>query len=166
MTKKEMRVTTRTPPLVTLGEIAVLDSEKAAALADNLETQFQPVTDPSVIETVEVALRAYPFAPTSKPMLTNPDEVQDAVRGNIKFVGNEFFIKYLFCCSFYRPLWPLLLGIPLAPFPTCLTTVFIPQYMCIFTMYRMIIRTQYKKANICFKGVAKFKYYTILKKYN
>jgi hypothetical protein len=35
-------------PLVTPGEIALSDSEKAEALADNLEAQFQPVTDPSV----------------------------------------------------------------------------------------------------------------------
>jgi hypothetical protein len=34
-------------PLVTPGEIALSDSEKAEALADNLETQFQPVTDHS-----------------------------------------------------------------------------------------------------------------------
>jgi hypothetical protein len=49
-------------PLVTPGGIALSDSEKAEALADSLETQFQPVTNPSalaVIEIVEVALRSY-----------------------------------------------------------------------------------------------------------
>ena len=48
-------------PLVTPGGIAISDSEKAEALADNLEAQFQPVTDPSVpavIEMVDVALRS------------------------------------------------------------------------------------------------------------
>jgi len=48
--------------LVTLGGMAVSNSEKAEALADTLETQFQPVADPSVpavIETVYVALRSY-----------------------------------------------------------------------------------------------------------
>jgi len=35
-------------PLVTPGGIALSDSEKAEALADTLETQFQPVADPSV----------------------------------------------------------------------------------------------------------------------
>ena len=48
------------PPQVTPGGIALSDSEKAEALADNMEAQFQPVTDPSVpavIETVDVALR-------------------------------------------------------------------------------------------------------------
>jgi hypothetical protein len=47
-------------PLVTPG-IALSDSEKAGAIADNLETQFQSVTDPSVpavIEVVDVALRS------------------------------------------------------------------------------------------------------------
>jgi hypothetical protein len=47
MTKRVMRVTTPTPPLVTQGGIALSDSEKAKALADSLEAQFQPVADPS-----------------------------------------------------------------------------------------------------------------------
>jgi hypothetical protein len=45
--------------MVTPGGIAISDSEKAEDLADNLETQFQPVTDPSVpgvIDTVNVGL--------------------------------------------------------------------------------------------------------------
>jgi hypothetical protein len=66
MTKWVMRVTTPTPPLGTPGRIALLDSEKAEALADSLEAQFQPVADPSdpvVIETVDVALRDYSYEP-------------------------------------------------------------------------------------------------------
>jgi hypothetical protein len=61
-----------------------LVSEKAEALADNLETQFQPVTDPSVpvvIETVNVGLSSYFMAPAGEPKLTNPEEVQEAIRG-------------------------------------------------------------------------------------
>jgi len=49
-------------PLVTPEGITLSDSEKAEALADNLEAQFQPAIDPSVptvIETVDVALRSY-----------------------------------------------------------------------------------------------------------
>jgi len=41
--------------------IAISYSEKAEALADSLETQFKPVTDPSVPavnELVDVALRS------------------------------------------------------------------------------------------------------------
>jgi hypothetical protein len=60
MTKQVMRVPTPSPPLVTPGGITVSDSEKAEALADAMETQFQPVADPSVpavIETVDVALK-------------------------------------------------------------------------------------------------------------
>jgi hypothetical protein len=60
-------------PLVNPGGIALSDSEKAEALADNLDTQFQPVTDPSVpavIETVNVGLRSYFMAPASEPNLT------------------------------------------------------------------------------------------------
>ena len=46
-------------PLDHPGGLALSDSEKAEALADSLEAQFQPVTVPSVpavIETVDVAL--------------------------------------------------------------------------------------------------------------
>ena len=49
-------------PLVTTGGIALSDSEKTEALADNLETHFLLVTDPSfpaVIEMVDVGLRSY-----------------------------------------------------------------------------------------------------------
>jgi hypothetical protein len=87
MTKRVMRVTTSTPPLVTPGGITLSDSEKAEALADSLEAQFQPVADPSdpaVIEMVDVSLRANSYEPASEPMLTNPAEIQDAIRG-LKF---------------------------------------------------------------------------------
>ena len=83
-TKRVMRVPTPSPPLVTPGGIALSDSEKAEALADNLETQFQPVTDPSVpevIEMVDVELRSYFLSPASEPQLTTPDEVHAAIRG-------------------------------------------------------------------------------------
>jgi archaellum component FlaG (FlaF/FlaG flagellin family) len=43
-------------------------SEKAEALTDSLEAQFQPVNDPSdpaVIEMVGEALRLYSYAPTT-----------------------------------------------------------------------------------------------------
>ena len=81
MTKRVMRVHTPSPPLVTPGES--LYSEKTEALADNLETQFQPVTDPSVpavIEMVDLGLWSYLIAPASEPKLTNPKEVQGAIR--------------------------------------------------------------------------------------
>jgi hypothetical protein len=84
MTKMVMRVTTPTPPLVTPGGIALSDSQKAKALTDSLEAQFQPVADPldpAVFEMVDVALRAYSYEPASETMLTDPAEVQDAVRG-------------------------------------------------------------------------------------
>jgi hypothetical protein len=52
-----------------------------------VEAQLQPVTDPSVpavIEMVDVALRSYFLTPASEPKLTNPHEVQEAIRG-LKF---------------------------------------------------------------------------------
>ena len=70
-------------PLVTPGGIALSDSEKAEALADNLEAQFQLVTDPSVpavIQNVDVALRSYLIILANEPNLTNPEEVQEAIR--------------------------------------------------------------------------------------
>ena len=64
--------------------LAVSDSEKAKALADNLETQIQSVSNPSVpavIEMVDVALRSYFLTPASEPKLTAPDYVQEAIWG-------------------------------------------------------------------------------------
>jgi len=61
--------------LVNPGGIALSDSEKAVVLADNLEAQFQPATDPSIqafIETVDVALRSYFLSPTSEPLVNHP----------------------------------------------------------------------------------------------
>jgi hypothetical protein len=55
-------------PLVSPGGIALTDVVEAEALADNVETQFQPMTDPSVpavIETVDVGLRSNFLAPSS-----------------------------------------------------------------------------------------------------
>lgn len=52
-------------------------------MAGSLETQFLPVngpSEPAVIEKVSKALRAY-FTLASEPQLTNPAEVQDAIRG-------------------------------------------------------------------------------------
>ena len=64
--------------------IALSEAEKAEPLAENLEFQFQPVIVPSVpviIEMVNVELESYLQTPASEPTLTNPVEVQDAIRG-------------------------------------------------------------------------------------
>jgi hypothetical protein len=79
-----MRIPTPSPPLVTPGATALFDSEKAEALADSLESQFQPVnnpSDPAVIEKIAEAPQAYSYAPASQPKLTKPMEVEDAIRG-------------------------------------------------------------------------------------
>ena len=78
-----MRVPTPSPSLVTPMGIAHSVSEKAEALADKLETQFQPVTDPSVpeiFELVDLGLRSYLMATASEPKLANAEEVQVAIR--------------------------------------------------------------------------------------
>ncbi|PSN43798.1 hypothetical protein C0J52_15506 [Blattella germanica] len=55
MTKQLMRVQDPTPPLRTAASLALSDSDKAEALADSLEAQFQPVPiDPT--RPPEVAL--------------------------------------------------------------------------------------------------------------
>jgi len=62
MTERVMRVPTPSPSLVKPGGHALSDSEKAVALADRLEAQFQPVTFPSVpaiIEMVDEVLESY-----------------------------------------------------------------------------------------------------------
>ena len=71
-------------PPVHPGEIALSDSEKAEALANTLETQFQPVADPSVpvvIDMVDVALGSYFQTPASEPKLTKSDQIHEAIRG-------------------------------------------------------------------------------------
>ena len=71
-------------PLVNSGVIALSDSEKAEALADNLEAQFLPVADPSapaVIDTVDVALSSYFLSPAGERHLTTSDEVHEAMTG-------------------------------------------------------------------------------------
>jgi hypothetical protein len=70
--------------LVTPGGTDLSDPEKAEALADSLESQFQPVNtppDPAVIEKFTEALQAYSYTPASEPKLANLMEVQDAIRG-------------------------------------------------------------------------------------
>jgi hypothetical protein len=69
MTKRVMRVPTPSSPLVTPGGIALSESERTEALADSLETQFQPVTDPSVpavIGMVDLALMSHFMTPASE----------------------------------------------------------------------------------------------------
>jgi hypothetical protein len=47
-------VSTASPPLVTPRGLALSDSEKAKALADSSDAQFQPVNDPSIPAVIEV----------------------------------------------------------------------------------------------------------------
>ena len=54
--------------------------EKAEALPESLEAQFQPVTVPSV-PAVSATLESYLQTPASETKLTNPDEVREAIRG-------------------------------------------------------------------------------------
>jgi hypothetical protein len=66
MTKGVMRVPTPSPPFQGPGGLTLSDSERAEALAESLEAQFQPVDDPSdpaFTERVDVAIRAYKYAP-------------------------------------------------------------------------------------------------------
>jgi len=61
--------------MVTSGGLALLDSEKAEALADSLQAQLQLVKDPSepaVNEVVNEVMRAYALAPGSEHQLINP----------------------------------------------------------------------------------------------
>jgi hypothetical protein len=83
MSKRLIRIPNQSPPLGTPGGLALSD-EKAEAIADSLEAQFRPVTIPSVpavIEMVNTELESYLRIPASEPLLTNPDEVQRAIKG-------------------------------------------------------------------------------------
>jgi hypothetical protein len=58
---RAMRVPTPSPPLQLPDGLYLSDSEKAEALADSLEAQFQPIDDPSYpafTEMVHEAMRA------------------------------------------------------------------------------------------------------------
>jgi hypothetical protein len=48
-----MRIPIPSPPLLTPEGLALSECEKAEALADSLETQFQPVNNPSVPAVTE-----------------------------------------------------------------------------------------------------------------
>ena len=66
------------------GENRSLTLEESRSLTGSLETQFQPVTDTSVpagIEMVDVALRSYFLTTASEPKLTDPDKVEEVIRG-------------------------------------------------------------------------------------
>jgi hypothetical protein len=65
-------------------ELALSDSEKAEAVADCLEAQFQPVSVhsiPAVIDKVGVALESYFQIPTKESHFTDPGKVQVAHTG-------------------------------------------------------------------------------------
>jgi hypothetical protein len=84
LTRRLIMIPTPEPPMATPGGPALSYSEEAEALADSLESQFHPVDDPSVpavIEVVTEAMQAYSYAPASEPQLTNPAEIQSAIRG-------------------------------------------------------------------------------------
>jgi hypothetical protein len=75
MYRPGIRAPTPLHPQVTPGRIALSDSEKAEKLADSLETHFQSVNDPSepaVIVTVDKALQAQTFAPSSETKVNKP----------------------------------------------------------------------------------------------
>jgi hypothetical protein len=78
-----MRVLTPTPSLFTRGGIALSDPQKAKGFSDSLDAKFQQVKDPSQLAVIEKALQAYSYGTASEPKLTNPMEVQDAIR-NLK----------------------------------------------------------------------------------
>jgi hypothetical protein len=73
--------------LVTPEGTALSDSEKAKALADSSESQFQRLNnppEPAVTVMFDEAMRAYNLALASKPKLNNSAEVQNGIRG-LKF---------------------------------------------------------------------------------
>jgi hypothetical protein len=65
MTKQVMRITDPNPPLQVPSGLACSDSEKAEALADNLESQFQPVLVPPLqmddVEQIKEVMQSFAF---------------------------------------------------------------------------------------------------------
>jgi hypothetical protein len=63
--------------------LAPSDSENTEALADSIETQFQPVNDPSSpvdTEVVNQEKHACKYAPASEPILTSLLELQEDIK--------------------------------------------------------------------------------------
>ena len=78
-----MRVPTPSPPWSPRGESLSQTLRKPKPLP-TVWRLFQPVTDPSVpavIEIVDMELGSYFMAPVSEPKLTNPEVVQETIRG-------------------------------------------------------------------------------------
>jgi hypothetical protein len=67
--------------MATRGEITHSDFGNAEALVDNLETQFQPMSDPTAlsVEVADVTLSSYVLAPSKEENVSNRDEVQEAI---------------------------------------------------------------------------------------
>jgi hypothetical protein len=66
------------------GGLALSESEKAVALADSPEAQFQPVdnaSDPAFTEVAEEPMGPYEYSPASEPTVTTPLEVLQAIEG-------------------------------------------------------------------------------------
>jgi hypothetical protein len=66
------------------GGVALSGSEKAEALADSHEAQFQPVensSDPAFTDLVDAEMRAYEYAAASEPTLITTSEVIKAIKG-------------------------------------------------------------------------------------
>jgi len=75
--RQVLRIPTESSSLPTLGRLALSDSDKAEALADNLEAQFQPVNNTSVPAslTFNKEMQAYSLAPANEPWFKTPLEV-------------------------------------------------------------------------------------------
>jgi hypothetical protein len=72
------RVPIPSPPLQVPGGLFLSDSDKADAMADRLESQFQlmdDLSDMTVIEIFTEAISTYEYAPASEPTLTNLSEI-------------------------------------------------------------------------------------------
>ena len=78
-----MQIPDPNPPLLVPGGLANSDSQKAEALADNLESQFQPVPVPPIqfdhVERVTEAMETFALAKASESLLTNPTEFSKAI---------------------------------------------------------------------------------------
>ena len=78
-----MRIPDPNPPLQVQRGLAYSFSEKAEALADNLESQLKPVPVSSMqmgnVEGVREAMESFALALTSEPLLTNTTEISKAI---------------------------------------------------------------------------------------
>ena len=93
MTQRVTRIPDQNPPLQVPGDLVYSDSEKAEALADNLDSQFQlvpaPVMQMDKAERVRDTMGSFALTLASELLLTNPKATAEIKVGKAQILTAE-----------------------------------------------------------------------------